>query len=209
MATGDTAVSVLLAEYNALRGEIDRRSQAQQTLANLALGLSGALVAYAVAHDAVVVLLLQPILASTLGLLYADHGLAIRRASRYLDRCVVVSIERLTREPALMRWERIVQSPRNWVWRVFWLLPPALLFIASSAVVLTVALGARAFHDFARDSQLLSVPLWSVALLWIVGFVLTVLATIGFIVAYRPSALSGFDEALDAGERDGQPGRAV
>jgi hypothetical protein len=205
MATGDAAVTVLLAEYNALRAEIDRRSQAQQTLSNLALTLSGALVAYAIAHDSVVVLVLQPIVASALGLLYADHSLAIRRASRYLDRHLAVTLARLTKEPDLLLWEGLVQSTRTRAWRPFWLLPPLLVFVGSSVAVLAVCLTARVYDHAIRGSLLLHVPLPVVFLLWLGGVFMTALAAIGFFAAFRAAGLSALDEALDAAQRDRQP----
>ncbi len=66
MTTGDV-LTVVLAEYSALRAEVDRRSQAQQTLLNLAIALTGAVFAYAIANESLPVLLLQPIVAGSRG----------------------------------------------------------------------------------------------------------------------------------------------
>lgn len=202
MATGD-AVTLLAAEYQALRAEIDRRSQAQQTVTNIALTLTGALVAYAIANEAIVMLLVQPIVVSALGLLYADHGSAIRRVSRYIDRRVAPAAIRLTGEPVL-QWEGVVQNPRTRAWRPFWLIPQVLVFIGSSVAVLGVALYARVYDTVTRSSALFRVPLPLVALLWVVGVLMTALASLGFFASFRLRALETFEAALDAAEESGQ-----
>lgn len=202
MAKGDVLATALIAEYNALRAEIDRRSQAQQTLSNLALTLTGATVAYALANDAIVVLLLQPIIASALGLLYADHGKAIRRAGRYVERHLAPALADCAGDHRVLLWERVAHSGATRVSRPLWLLPPLLVFVVSSAGVVAASLAARVFDRVARDSNLLRVPVPVVGVLWLAGLCMVALAATGFWVSFRDEAMDGFDAALDAAQRE-------
>lgn len=200
MASGDAAVTVLLAEFDSLRSEIESRSHAQQTLSNLALTLSGATVAYALANDAIVVLLLQPIIASALGMLYANHGHHIRRVGRYIERHLAPALADVTSDPRVMWWEKVAHSGRKRLSRQFWLLPPVLMFVGSSASVLAVALAARVFSNVARNSNLLSIPLAVVGVLWFAGLCMVTLAAMAFWMSFRRDALAEFEEALAAAQ---------
>lgn len=187
MATGDAAVTVLLAEYNALRTEFERKSQAQQTLVNLALTLSGALVAYAVAHNEPFVLLLQPPVASSLGLLFANHGGGIRRIARYIAEHTEQRLDALTGESGLMVWEGR-WAPLTRRWRFFWLFAPLLAFVGTSSAVL--ALTARRTWSLApRRTGLLAPAPWASRGLWIFGLATVTLCVVGFWFAFRTQRL--------------------
>jgi len=201
--TGEHLLDAALAEYAALRGEIDRRSRAQQTLATLAVTLTGALVAYAIDKDAAAILLIQPIVVCAFGLLYADHGAAIRRLGRYLDRSVGATVVRVTGDRRAMRWEALA-ARREGLWRLFWLAPPVLIFVGSSAAVLAVSLTARLSPAVAGGSTLLHLPAWVFLVTWLVGIVLVLAAALAFWAAFWPP-LSGFDEVVEAAEwKDGR-----
>lgn len=200
MAKGDLTGTALIAEYNSLRTEIDRRSQAQQTLSNLALTLTGATVAYALANDAIVVLLLQPIIASALGMLYADHGKAIRRAGRYVELHLAPALTDLADDARVLLWEKVAHSGGTGMTRLSWFVPPLLVFVGSSLGVLVAALPARVFDRVARDSNLLQVPLPAVGLLWLAGLLMVLLAAWAFRSSFRDNAMDGFDAALGAAQ---------
>lgn len=189
MATGDTAVTVLLAEYGALRAEIDRRSQAQQTMLNLALTFSGALLAYAVAHETIAVLLLQPIVVCALGLLYADHGFMIRRIGRYLRDHCAVEADRLTGEPGLMGWESSRERTAEG-WRPMWVGPPVLIFLVGPVAVVLVSLGAEIVDPSSGRTGLLAAPLPVIGLLWAVDILMIGLAWFSLLFGFRRGALS-------------------
>jgi hypothetical protein len=189
MATGDAAVTAVLAEYSALRIEIDRRSHAQQTLTNLALTFSGALLAYAVAHQVIAVLLLQPIVVCALGLLYTDHGSMIMRIGRYLHRHSAAEVARLTGEPGLMRWEESPERNPLKGWRPRWLGPPLLIFVVAPVATVLVSLGIEIVRPSGWSTGPLAVPLPVIGLLWLADIVMIGLVCFSFFFVFRGDAL--------------------
>ena len=80
-------VQVALAEFGPLRSEIDRRSKAQSDMLNLnitAIGTVGGLFFLSQQVVDQKVLLVLPVLSTSLGLLWLDHARAIGNLGRYI-----------------------------------------------------------------------------------------------------------------------------
>lgn len=123
--TLDQKVQALLAEFNALRTEIQYRSQFQHgflqlhiTLFGLILGAiltglaqaqSSGISSGTIAQLSKLVgpwlVLLLPIESSVLGLWYVDHALRIVSLSAYIQQSIEWRVARLLKDPSIMTWE--------------------------------------------------------------------------------------------------------
>src|SRR4051794_13754639 len=89
--------SVLLAQFNTLRGEITTRSTAQATLltANItAIGVVGGLV-FSDKGTGIDVLLIVPILSPVLGMLWIDHAISIACIGTFLQHTVMPELAKV------------------------------------------------------------------------------------------------------------------
>ncbi len=80
----DDELKFLLAQYTALRDEIQNRSKFQQQLVLGALIGAGAFLPVGIEREAPVVLLLYPILAMFLAAIWLQHSFQIRRIGRHI-----------------------------------------------------------------------------------------------------------------------------
>lgn len=91
------AAQVLVAQYNALRSEVAYRTSAQHTLLGLSLTGFAAIGGFVITgRTGVVLLLIVPLLASTVGLLWLDHAIAIFDIADYVDQHVSKEVYELT-----------------------------------------------------------------------------------------------------------------
>jgi hypothetical protein len=82
----EKAVDVVLAEYAALKTEINSRSSYQHHIVNWVLVVTGALLAVGLERQEVALLLIAPILTFFLVVRYADHSAQIARMGDYIQR---------------------------------------------------------------------------------------------------------------------------
>ena len=99
------AVQVLVAQYSALRSEVAYRTTAQHTLLGLALTGFAAIGGLVITGGAgVVLLLIMPLLASTVGLLWLDHALAIFDIADYVDEKLASEV-RILADREMLAWQ--------------------------------------------------------------------------------------------------------
>ena len=183
MPSGEVAVTALLAEYEALRAEINRRSQAQQTLAVLCITASGAIASFALSRNLVPVLLLQPMLGACLGLLYADHGNSIHNIGRYLHDHTAARVDSLTRSKGLLAWER--RGARDAATsRAVWLLPHAMIFMVSGVLALMLAF-RPVWVRYPPTTGALRLTQMQSRILFVVDAVMVMACTAAFLFVFR------------------------
>lgn len=109
----DPTPSFVIAEYAALRSEIDNRSNHQHLLVNLAATGSAALLAVGAARDTFIdeVLLVVPPFVLTLFVLYVDHWMAISRIGGYLRTDLRNVATRAGGAPGVFAWEEVSAKP--------------------------------------------------------------------------------------------------
>lgn len=91
-------LQVALAEFSALRAEISKRSEAQNSLLSLNITALGTVGGFVLSQKAdIKLLLLLPILSPVLGMLYLDHGTNIANIGRYIDERIKPIFSDLTR----------------------------------------------------------------------------------------------------------------
>lgn len=103
---GAAVVTVVLAEFAALREEITSRSTAQHTLMNLdltAVGVVGAAVLSQ--HASPLLLLLLPLVGSALGILFFDHAAWIENLGRYVASTLQPIAAAAGGDQRLLSWE--------------------------------------------------------------------------------------------------------
>ena len=101
--SADKAVDVVLAEFSALRAEINSRASYQQQITYWLLIITGTLVTIAINQQEILLLLMCPILTLFLAIRYADHGAQIARIGDYIER-------RLEHRLNELGWERWLYS---------------------------------------------------------------------------------------------------
>src|SRR5262245_60944942 len=79
-------LNVVLAEFNALRGEIKDRASAAYTLLNLNITATTAVAGFVLSSKAdAILLLILPLLSPALGMLFVDHSYNITNLGSYLN----------------------------------------------------------------------------------------------------------------------------
>jgi hypothetical protein len=131
-------VNVRLAEFQALRAEIERRSNAQQALLALNLTVSGSL-AGIVASDGLDqrLLIVVAFASATFGVLWLDNHLAIKELGIYI------------RDELWMwapSWEQSVNDLRPGWWRLFFAAAVMLSFVGVSLAAAIAVAGQ--FHGY-------------------------------------------------------------
>ena len=155
--------AVRVAEFGALRAEIDQRISLQQSLLALNLTAVGGVIGFVVSSDRVTtdLLLVIPVVSPMLGLLWLGHESCIRRIAKYI------------REQGWIwtpSWEEAIERERGesnvlgFVFRV----AVALAFVGVAAVALVLA---RPWNPAASVG---------VCLLWATGVVTTCLNVVAF-----------------------------
>jgi hypothetical protein len=77
-------IAAVLAEFAAMRAEIDRRSNEQHAVMGLSITATAALAAFVISRDHYELLPLFPILAAVLGMRWLDHHRRIREIGDYI-----------------------------------------------------------------------------------------------------------------------------
>jgi hypothetical protein len=83
-ASSELVVAGVLAEFAALRAEIDRRSNEQHAVMGLSITATAALAAFVISRDHYELLPLFPILTAVLGMRWLDHHRRIREIGDYI-----------------------------------------------------------------------------------------------------------------------------
>jgi len=106
-------INVALAEFDALRVEIQWRSTMQHGLLNLSLVATAALGTIAFSGlSRVGILLLLPIVGSVFGFLYFDHDVAVSRAGDYIREELRPALKRYTGWDDALGWEDYIKDRR-------------------------------------------------------------------------------------------------
>jgi len=83
-ASSELVVSSVLAEFAALRAEIDRRSNEQHAVMGLSITATAALAAFVISRDHYELVPLFPIVTAVLGMRWLDHHRRIREIGDYI-----------------------------------------------------------------------------------------------------------------------------
>ena len=143
------AIAILLAEYQALRAEIQARSAAQSTMMQLTITALGALAALSFTqYGDRVMLLLIPVISTILGLVWLDHAANISNIGDFIMQHLWPALRAASQAEKLPDYEAAVRSyertPGGFL-RLFGL-PPFLIFILVPVVAIVVA-----FDSSSRD----------------------------------------------------------
>jgi small-conductance mechanosensitive channel len=166
--TLDKTVDVALAEFAAVRALINLRFQMQVAILGSGLTALGVLVGLVIDDKADrQLLLLVPVLGSSVSVLYAEQNRRIVLMGEYINTSLWPYLRRLTKAPVPSweeHWERSSRTARGHVvvWRALLLvgdLAPVLMFLGASVSAL-----AAVAHEAARHHHLA---------LWWLGLVLT------------------------------------
>jgi len=151
MAAGGDAVSVLLAQFEALRAEIASRSQAQASMMQLTITALGAIAALAFSeHGEKLMLLVVPIVSAILGLIWIDHAANITNLGNFIRTEIMPALKAAAGMANLPDYEVAVvryEQKRSAVMRLFGL-PPFLVFLLTPAVTMVLAYGGVENRDW-------------------------------------------------------------
>jgi hypothetical protein len=128
-----THATIVLALFNSLRDEIKARSANQAGLVTLNVTAIGALggVYFGKAENAPEILLLIPMVASVLGILWIDHAINIANQGRFIEKEVMPELMRSIDLPSIPNYEvSIRRLEKRAGLRVFVLGTPILLIFA-------------------------------------------------------------------------------
>ena len=166
-------MSVLIAEYNALRSEVAYRTAAQHTLLGLALTGFATIGGFVITgRTGVVLLLIVPLVAATVGLLWLDHAFAIFDIADYVDENMSTEITTLTgRELAWQPWpkRRVRHSAAR---AVLWTGPVFLGYVVPCLASLMLTL-TTTFDIGSNTGGRGAGTVWAISL-WVTGLILTV-----------------------------------
>jgi hypothetical protein len=145
MADQKDAISILLAEFQALRAEIAGRSAAQATMMQLAVSAFGVLAGLGFTqYGDRRMLLLIPVISTILGLVWLDHAANISNIGDFIKNQLTPALRSAAEMDALPDYEifvrRYERSPGG-LFRMFGL-PPFLIFIFLPVVAMVIALDA-------------------------------------------------------------------
>lgn len=136
------AITILLAEYQALRTEIQTRSGAQSTLMQLTITAFGALAALSFTqYGDRRMLLLIPVISTILGLVWLDHAANISNIGDFIMQRLWPALVAGSEADALPDYEvavRAYERSPGVLLRLFGL-PPLLIFILLPIVAIVVA----------------------------------------------------------------------
>jgi hypothetical protein len=107
----EKAINCTLAEFSALRSEIDDLGRAQRAVINLNISTAAAIIAFVLSQRASPLLLLvAPFASSAFGFLYETYTLHIRYIGDYIDQNIRPIIVGYTNDDRLFGWESHVRS---------------------------------------------------------------------------------------------------
>lgn len=184
------AIDVLSSQFQALRAEIAARSQAQANALQLtvtALGVLGGL-AFSTAGDKRMLLLI-PVVAAILGLIWLDHAANIFNLGDFIKDRLIPSLKTAAAMDELPDYEafiRVYERRRHVILRAFGL-PPFLVFVLLPVIAMVISFDAPC-HDWV---------FWT--LFWIDA------ALLGVFVLYWAPYLSGPRPARGAADETSAP----
>ena len=140
------SVAVHLAEFNALKTELERRASNQSFLLNLNLtGLATLLALHIAEAASLEVLLLSVPFSLLLGGLFLDASLTINRIGDYIRTHTSPVLRTLTSDEDVFRWEdRVLNERRRRGAPLLWRLPTLVSFFAPAGGVSVYVLVASA-----------------------------------------------------------------
>jgi hypothetical protein len=146
-ADKSTIVQAALAEFSAVRGEIQSRSAHQWTLVGLSVTVTAAVLGFVIPQGADPrLLLVLPLITPSLGMLFIDHAYNIRNLGSYIGKCLSPLIVRTTGSADLLRYEHeIDRYEANLFLRLVFGLPLTVVFTV-------MPLGAMVFVIPSLDS---------------------------------------------------------
>jgi hypothetical protein len=189
------AITVLMAEYNALRNEVGYRTTAQHTLLSLSLTGFAGLGGLVIAQGANVLLLLIVALAATaLGLLWLDHAMGISDIAIYVNDVLAPAANKLTSRAnkltsrankpisrnGLLGWQGRLGPARRQPLRLLWAAAMLMVYVGSSIVSLVVTY-PTVFGNQLEEGSSGSGTAWAGAL-WLVGAAGVALVAVLFVV---------------------------
>jgi hypothetical protein len=184
-STAETT-SVLLAEYGALRAELDRRATLQWNVVALQISSAGIVVSLAISKTSLhPLLLLLPLSSYVFGSRYILHDYHIKLVERYIRRSLS---RRLDGNLQWEKWKRRqtmsprvrASTPRAVHWNA---LHPTRLTFEGLAFVALVAAAVAAFVDWRATA-----PAWHVAAGLALWWALGVIALVALHVSFRRSS---------------------
>ncbi|MEV4416822.1 hypothetical protein [Catellatospora sp. NPDC049609] len=104
-------VTAALAEFAAMRSEIDELGRSQRTTINLNISAAAAVFAFVLSERADQrLLLVVPLISAALGLLYQAYTVHARNLGDYIDQQIRPVVVEHTGEDRLLGWERHVRT---------------------------------------------------------------------------------------------------
>jgi len=103
---GSLSAQSIVAEFAALRSEIEDRSGHQRALVALNLTVLGTVTGYVLVSKANLILLVVPFFSTLLGLLWLDHAVVIGKLGAYLGEELRDELVTITGNPRIMGWEQ-------------------------------------------------------------------------------------------------------
>lgn len=174
-----------LAEFAALRVEIQERVRTQQQMLSLQLTMSGAVFGFTLSQRGMIALpLIVPFISYLLcGRLVAQHFGTLRVAEYIKDHLSC-------RVPGGLEWEQWLRRRPRSPHFLGWGLPLILAFVGSSVL----ALGWTFSYVFLQ-SRILNLPYASLILLWFLGLTVTILSTVLLLQMAGKLSLHSWDDA--------------
>ncbi|HLI82759.1 MAG TPA: hypothetical protein VKV17_02515 [Bryobacteraceae bacterium] len=172
MAEGDipaAALNVVLAEFNALRGEIKDRSASAYTLLNINITGVTAITGFVLSgHANPLVLLIVPLFSSALGMLFVDHSYNIKNIGAYINSRLRPEAVRAAANRDLLAYEEFVGAyEQKAIWRFlpFWL--PLTMLFAGPPIGVIIFVAPLLKERWAFDLWIAGVLLYAIFLiLW-------------------------------------------
>jgi len=135
-------ITVLLAQFDACRSEIQARSATQATLFNLNLTAAGVIAGYYFSqkHTNPLVLLIIPLVSPMLGIIWADHAINIGNIGRFIQHQLMPRLSNILKSqlPDYEDWIRRFES-RMGTRALLLISPMLLLFVILPASALAFA----------------------------------------------------------------------
>jgi hypothetical protein len=171
-------LNVVLAEFNALRGEIKNRSSTAFTLLNINITATAAVAGFVLSDKAdPKLLLILPLLSPALGMLFVDHSYNITNLGHYINTQIRPFITDITGDSRLLGYEEFVDEyEKSKLLRFLPLGFPLMLLFAGFPCTALILLVNGLDHPW-------SWALWGVGVLMVITYI--ALWTIFIIAPYR------------------------
>jgi len=141
-ALSELVVDAVLAEFAAMRAEIDRRSNEQHALMGLSITATATLAAFVISKDRYELLPLVPVLTAVLGMRWLDHHRRIREIGDYIRDDINERLSQATSVADLLGAEKELEGSQAYRVVLTLLVATTFAFPPFAAVA-----GAVAHHD--------------------------------------------------------------